>query len=87
MTGISFWSTKSAALSYELRLHRSQRGARHLQADRFGTEKRSIFREPHTWSVLEMFKIKNGMITGVEATFIGAPYYIRSPWTRHPDPR
>jgi hypothetical protein len=52
-----------------------------------GTEKRSIFREPHTWSVLEMFKIKKGMITGVEATFIGAPYYIRSPWTRHPDPR
>jgi hypothetical protein len=52
-----------------------------------GTEKHSIFREPHTWSLLEMFKIKNGMITGVEATFIGAPYYIRSPWTRHPDPR
>jgi hypothetical protein len=52
-----------------------------------GTEKHSIFREPHTWSVLEMFKIKNGMITGVEATFIAAPYYIRSPWTRHPDPR
>lgn len=52
-----------------------------------GTEKRSIFREPHTWSVLEMFKIKSGMITGVEATFIAAPYYIRSPWTRHPDPR
>jgi hypothetical protein len=52
-----------------------------------GTEKRSIFREPQTWSVLEMFKIKKGMITGVEATFIGAPYYIRSPWTRHPDPR
>jgi hypothetical protein len=52
-----------------------------------GTEKRSIFREPHTWSVLEMFKIKNGMITAVEATFIAAPYYIRSPWTLHPDPR
>jgi len=52
-----------------------------------GTEKRSIFREPHTWSLLEMFKIQNGMITGVEATFIAAPYYIRSPWTRHPDPR
>jgi hypothetical protein len=52
-----------------------------------GTEKRSIFREPQTWSVLEMFKIKKGMITGVEATFIGAPYYIRSPWTVHPDPR
>jgi hypothetical protein len=49
-----------------------------------GTEKRSIFREPQTWSLLEMFKIKNGMITGVEATFIAAPYYMRSPWTRHP---
>lgn len=52
-----------------------------------GSEVRSVFREPHTWSLLEMFKIKNGMITAVEATFIGAPYYIRSPWTRHPDPR
>jgi hypothetical protein len=52
-----------------------------------GTEQHSIFREPQTWSFLEMFKIKNHMITGVEATFIGAPYYIRSPWTKHPDPR
>lgn len=52
-----------------------------------GTPQRSIFREPHTWSLLEMFKIKNDMIVGVEATFIGVPYYIRSPWTRKPDPR
>ena len=52
-----------------------------------GTEQHSIFREPQTWSFLEMFKIKNHMITGVEATFIGAPYYIRSPWTLHPDLR
>lgn len=52
-----------------------------------GTEQHSIFREPQTWSFLESFKIKNGMITSVEATFVGAPYYIRSPWTRHPDPR
>ncbi len=52
-----------------------------------GTKTRSVFREPHTWSLIEMFKIKNDMITGVEATFIGAPYYIRSPWTRKPDPR
>jgi hypothetical protein len=52
-----------------------------------GTQKRSVFREPHTWSVLEMFKIKNGMITAVEAIFIAAPYYIRSPWTLHPEPR
>ncbi len=47
-----------------------------------GTPMRSIFREPHTWALLEMFKIKRGMITAIEATFIAAPYYARSPWTR-----
>ena len=52
-----------------------------------GTKTRSVFREPHTWAFLEMFKVRNDMIVGVVATFIGAPYYIRSPWTRHPDPR
>ena len=52
-----------------------------------GTKTRSIFREPQTWAFLEMFKIKNDMITGVEATFIQAPYYMRSPWTLKPDPR
>lgn len=46
-----------------------------------GTPMRSIFREPHSWSLLEMFKIKRGMITAIEATFIAAPYYARSPWT------
>jgi hypothetical protein len=52
-----------------------------------GTKTRSVFREPHSWALLEMFKVKNDMIVGVEATFIGAPYYMRSPWTRKPDPR
>ncbi len=52
-----------------------------------GTKTRSVFREPHTWSLLESFKVKDDRITAVEATFIGAPYYIRSPWTRKPDPR
>jgi len=47
-----------------------------------GKPAKSIFREPHSWSLLEMFKIKNGMITGVEAVFTGAPYYIRSPWSQ-----
>ncbi|MCC7464169.1 MAG: hypothetical protein IT480_17125 [Gammaproteobacteria bacterium] len=47
-----------------------------------GTPMRSIFREPHSWSLLEMFKIKRGMITAIEATVIAAPYYARSPWTR-----
>jgi hypothetical protein len=49
-----------------------------------GTPMRSIFREPHSWSLLEMFKIRRGMITAIEATFIAAPYYARSPWTRPP---
>lgn len=52
-----------------------------------GTKTRSVFREPHSWALLEMFKIKNDMITGVEATFIAAPYYMRSPWTPSPEPR
>jgi hypothetical protein len=51
-----------------------------------GTKARSIFREPHSWALLEMFKLEDGMITGVEATFVGAPYYIRSPYTKKPDP-
>lgn len=40
-----------------------------------------------TWAFLEMFKVRNHMIVQVEATFIGAPYYQRSPGTRRPDPR
>jgi hypothetical protein len=46
-----------------------------------GTKTRSVFREPHTWAFLEMFKVRNDMITAVEATFIGAPYYMQSPWS------
>ena len=51
-----------------------------------GTKAKSVYREPHTWAFLESFKVKNGMITAVEATFTGAPYYIRSPYTKKPDP-
>jgi hypothetical protein len=51
-----------------------------------GTPQRSVFREPHTWSFLEAFKVKDDRIVGVEATFTGAPYYIRSPFTKKPDP-
>ncbi|NOW47978.1 hypothetical protein FHW96_004162 [Novosphingobium sp. SG751A] len=52
-----------------------------------GTKTRSIFREPQSWSVLELFKIKGGQITAIEATFIQVPYYMRSPWTPKPDRR
>jgi hypothetical protein len=45
-----------------------------------GEYRTSIFREPHSWALLEMFKIEDGMITGVEATFISAPYRSTSPF-------
>jgi hypothetical protein len=51
-----------------------------------GKPARSIFREPHSWALFEMFKLEDGIITGVEATFIGAPYNMRSPYTLNPDP-
>jgi hypothetical protein len=51
-----------------------------------GTPARSVFREPQTWAFLESFKVKDDHITAVEATFTGAPYYIRSPFTKKPDP-
>lgn len=51
-----------------------------------GTPARSVFREPHSWAMFELFKLEDGMITGVEAVFIGAPYNIRSPYTLNPDP-
>jgi hypothetical protein len=46
-----------------------------------GTPQRSVFREPQTWSFLESFKIRDDRIVGVQATFVQAPYYMRSPWT------
>lgn len=45
-----------------------------------GTQQRSVYREPHTWAFLEMFKIEDDRITGVQAVFIGAPYYMPPPW-------
>ncbi|MGH8226737.1 MAG: hypothetical protein ACRET2_11875 [Steroidobacteraceae bacterium] len=49
-----------------------------------GTSRRSPFREPQTWALLELFKVKGGLITSIEATFTAAPYFMRSPWTRRP---
>jgi hypothetical protein len=47
-----------------------------------GTKKNSVYREPHSWAFLEMFKVKNDQIIGVQAVFIGAPYNMTSPWSR-----
>lgn len=46
-----------------------------------GSERKSPFAEPHTWSLIETFKVKNGEVGPVEADFIGSPYYSRSPWS------
>ncbi len=46
-----------------------------------GTPVRSIYREPHSWGLLEMFKIVDDQIAAVEATFITVPYYMPSPWS------
>ncbi len=50
-----------------------------------GTERRSPFREPHTWSLMETFKIDNGAVGPIETDFIGSPYFTRSPLTKAPD--
>ena len=47
-----------------------------------GTQRKSPFAEPHTWSFLETFKVGNGEVGPVEADFIGSPYYSISPWTK-----
>lgn len=52
-----------------------------------GTTVHSVYREPQSWGFLESFKIRNGMIVSVESDFVQAPYYMRSPWTKHPDLR
>jgi hypothetical protein len=50
-----------------------------------GTKAKSIFQEPQSWGLLEAFKITDGCIVAVVATFYQAPYYQRSPWTEGPD--
>jgi hypothetical protein len=52
---------------------------------RDGAAARSPFREPHTWSVMELFKVKNGALGPIEAVFNGVAYRTRTPWTKHPE--
>ena len=46
-----------------------------------GSMRTSIFRRPHSFVLLEAFKIKGGKIAQVEASFITVPYNMPSPWT------
>jgi hypothetical protein len=47
-----------------------------------GTTKTSMFRRPHSFVLLEAFKIKGGKIQGVEAVFHTVPYNMPSPWVK-----
>ena len=45
-----------------------------------GTPAVSPFKAPHESHVLELFKVKNGKLTRIEAVFISTPYRMASPW-------
>jgi hypothetical protein len=51
-----------------------------------GTAAESNYQEPQSWGFLEAFKVTQDGIVAVESTFSAVPYYLRSPWTRKPDP-
>jgi hypothetical protein len=45
-----------------------------------GTPARSVFHYPHSFVLLELFKIVGGQIAGVEAVFVTVPYNMQSAW-------
>jgi hypothetical protein len=45
-----------------------------------GTKATSKFRRPHTYCLMETFKIRDGKIEQVEAVFTNTPYRMPSPW-------
>ncbi|PQA86586.1 hypothetical protein [Hyphococcus luteus] len=47
-----------------------------------GTKVVSPFRRPHSFYLLELFKIEDGAIRQIEANFITVPYKMPSPWDR-----
>lgn len=47
-----------------------------------GTTVTSNIRRPHSFCMMELFKIKNGKIRQVEAVFITVPYRMPSPWEK-----
>lgn len=47
-----------------------------------GSTRTSIFRRPHSFVLLEAFKIKGGRIEQVEAVFLTVPYNMPSVWAR-----
>jgi hypothetical protein len=49
------------------------------------TASSALFRRPHTYCLLETFKIRNAKIEQVEAVFTSVPYRMPSPWGGTPD--
>ena len=45
----------------------------------------SPLKSPHSFCMLELFKIQDGKIRHAEAVFITVPYYMPSPWVRYGD--
>lgn len=45
-----------------------------------GSRHKSIFHFPHSFVLLELFKITGGKIAAVEACFVTVPYNMVSPW-------
>ncbi len=45
-----------------------------------GTMAKPVVYRPHTFYLLELFKIKDGAIEQIEANFITVPYNMPSPW-------
>jgi hypothetical protein len=58
--------------------HEGRIGDYKLADGRIATSK--IFRRPHTYCLLETFKIRGGKIQQVEAVFMTVPYNMPSPW-------
>jgi hypothetical protein len=47
-----------------------------------GTEVESPVRRPHSFSLLELFKLRAGAIEQIEANFITVPYHMPCAWDR-----
>lgn len=45
-----------------------------------GTKARTVFHYPHSFVLLELFKISDGKIAGVEAVFVSIPYNMPCAW-------
>ncbi|MEO6341389.1 MAG: hypothetical protein ABIO39_15205 [Caulobacteraceae bacterium] len=46
-----------------------------------GTPRTSSFKTPHTFGMMELFKIRSGKLYRISVTHIDVPYHSSSPWT------